>query len=133
MDYPLINISQKYWVFEDMMEYILYDDFICTTDQSYHHQYLLNKKFCDSKGEIYQLIELEFPKSGWRKALKFLPNTYKITFKFHKTGEHISVAELQNHLLEKAAQLKDSDFKTEYISSLQKGTTHFQLISGDVH
>ena len=132
MKFPLLNISEPSWNDEDVIEFILFDEFIYTNNETTFTRYLKDKLFCDCRGDIFIVKDKVPPIAWWRKAFKFLPNTYKVKLIFQKTGEKISVTELKNYMIERVNGLSEDEFRSEWINYLKQAKSHEELIDGQM-
>ena len=130
MEYPLLNISIKKWDDEHLMEYMIFDEFIYTDDDSIFNKFYRSNLFCDCNGRIFKVIRKAELKERWRHWFRFIPNVWKREIVFEPTGKSWSVDELRNHMLERISDLKNDEFLVKWKSDLQKAKTHSELLNG---
>ena len=135
-EFPMVNISVKQWNADDSLEYVLYDEFCYTTNQQYINPFLLQPRFCDARGNIYQVVRIIEPQSRWRHMFKFLPYVYKCTLQFRLLDETISVEALKTYLVKGINSLDymaDSEanikFQKEWTQGIQKADTFRKVLN----
>lgn len=132
MHFPLLNVSEKKWKDEDLMDYLLIDEYIYTDSKTFWDTFIHNKLFCDCKGQLYVIDGKELPNSWWRKVFKWLPNVYKIKLRFKNTGKQLSLEELRKYLLARIHDLSDYEGREKWIQFIQQANSYEQLIGGQM-
>ncbi len=133
MEFPMLNISFKDWNNEDDLTiFLLFDNIIYNDNDVFFDKYFKNHLFCDCEGRIYKITKKIPPQSAWRRALKFLPNTYKIELQLRPTHETYSIAQLKGVLLERLRGIREqNNFTKEWIAIIEKMQTYEGVISGE--
>ena len=99
---------------------LLFDQFIYTDSPTIFDTYYAQQKYVDSKGDIYQLIAKQPTTVWWRRLLRFLPNTYKVTLLFQATGDRLTLDETKAKVLEVVQQLtQDDQARTQWIADIR--------------
>jgi hypothetical protein len=132
MKFPIINISESYWSYDDLMEYIRFNEYFYSSNQRLFERYALNKVFCDCDGQVYQVIGKIPPTQVWRKAFKFIPNVYKEKLVFQKTGRKLELDELRDYLISRVHDLSQNDFTREWVVFLKNALSYEQVINGTI-
>ena len=130
MTFPALAISTKKWITDDLMDYILWDEYIYTNKESVFQKYYKDNLFCDGEGKIYKAIRKNEVTENWRNWLRFIPNVWKTTIIFQDMNEEMSVEQLRNYILERISDLKQDTSTREWKINVQKATTHAELIQG---
>ena len=131
MKFPIINISVEKWNDnEDMSEYISYDKFIYTNEDSVFDKYYKNMLFCDSNGVLFLAIRKSEIKEKWRIWLKFIPNVWKFEVIFKQTPNETNTEELREYFLARISELKKTNSREEWIQSVKNAKSHFEIIHG---
>ena len=129
MTFPIIDISTKKWNYEDLMEYVCYDEYIYSNKESVFEKYYKDKLFCDVNGKIYKAIGKAEMTEKWRNWLRFIPNVWKTKIVFKNMYKEMPVEELRTFLLERISDLKQDDFTRQWKVDVQKAKTHSELIN----
>ena len=114
MTFPAIDISVNKWNLEDLMEYIIYNDYIYTRKDSVFKKYYKNHLFCDSRGKIYKAIKKAEMTASWRNWFQFIPYVWKTKIIFENTNEMMSLDELKEYLIERISDLDDGKKNEEW-------------------
>ncbi|MCD0456473.1 hypothetical protein LPB85_13585 [Chryseobacterium sp. LC2016-27] len=130
MNFPLINISAEKWDSEDLIEYIIFDEFIYSDDESIFNKYYRNQHFIDCDGYIFIPLEKAELKEKWRSWLRFIPNIWKREIIFQPTGKSWTVEKLRNYLLSRVSELKKDKYTEKWIADLKTAKNHYELING---
>lgn len=131
MKYPALIISEKSWKGKELEldAFVLFDEFNYNNNVKTFEKYFLNKKVCDSNGEIYMIKGRKLPINIWRRFFSFLPNVFKCEYITERTNEKLTIDELRNYLLERISDLEDHDFNIEWQANIRKAKTHTELIN----
>lgn len=129
MKFPIINISIEKWHYEDLMEYVCYDEFIYTDKESVFEKYYKDKLFCDENGQIFKAIGKAEMTENWRNWLRFIPNVWKTKIVFKNMYKEMSVEELRTLLLERISELEEDDFTLQWKVDIENAKTHSELIN----
>jgi len=129
MTFPAIDISTKKWNYEDILEYIIYDEYIYTNKESVFLKYYKNRLFCDGKGKIYKAIRKAEMTENWRNWLRFIPNVWKTKIIFQYTNEEMDLELLRNYLLDRISDLEKDDFTREWKNDVKKAKSHSEIIN----
>lgn len=132
MKFPIINISEAHWSSPELLEYVLFDEFIYTDNASVFEKYLQSKAFCDCNGEIYYVKSKALPFERWRKFFRFFPNVYRVKLNFEQTAKRISLEDLKAYLLERVGELEEDEFRNRWMLQLKAATSYEELINGEV-
>ena len=130
MKYPALNISEKSWKGKDLelVAFYLFDEFNYNNNVKTFQKYFLNKKFCDSNGEIYKISGRILPLQTWRRIFSFLPNVFKCQYTTEGTNEKLTLEEFRNYLLERISDLEEDDLNREWKAKVLKAKTYEELI-----
>ncbi len=132
MRFPIANVSLKEWdPKEEYLLYILMNPFIYNNNDDFFKSFYLNQKFVDSEGNIFKVVEKRPPRQWWRKVFHFLPNVYKITLAFVKTGETMDVEEVRRFILKQVNRIKEADNIPEWIAQIRKAKTIQEILGGE--
>ncbi len=142
MTFPAIDISVKKWSYEDLMEYVIYEDYIYTSKDSIFKKYYQDHLFCDSMGKIYKAIKKEEMTENWRNWLRFIPNVWKTKIIFQNTDDLMSLEELKSFIIKRISDLNDNqkneqwkadseqyEILSSWKADVQKAKNHTELIS----
>jgi hypothetical protein len=130
MTFPAIDISTKKWIIDDLMEYVLHDEFIYTRKDSVFQKYYKDRLFCDGKGKIFKAVRKTEMTENWRNWLRFIPNVWKTKVVFHNTNKEMNLNDLQNYLLERISDLEQNDFTRKWKKDVLNAKTYSELING---
>lgn len=128
IDFPLINLSSDQWIEDDLMLFVLYDEYIYNDSSLLFTQFFKDQYYCDCQGQVFKLIAKKKPDEWWRNAFRFLPNVFRVTLVFEATAKTVSVDELANHVRRKIAPFKFDDFKDKWLEVLNTATTHAEIL-----
>ena len=131
MKYPALSISEKSWREKELEldAFVFFDEFNYNKNIKTFEKYFLNKKICDSKGEIYRITGRKLPDNVWRRFFSFLPNVYKCEYITERTNEKWTLENLRNYLLERISDLEQDDFSQEWKTDVWKAKTYEELIT----
>ena len=129
MTFPAIDISTKKWVIDDLIEYVIYDEYIYTNKESIFQKYYKDRLFCDGKGRIFKAVKKEEMTESWRNWLRFIPNVWKTKIIFQNTNEEMDIELLRNYLLERISDLEQNDFSREWKADVRRARSHAELIN----
>ena len=129
MTFPAIDISTNKWVIDDIMEYVIYDEYIYTSKDSVFRENYKNRLFCDGNGKVYKAIRKVEMTENWRNWLRFIPNVWKTKIVFQYTNQVMDLEELRNYYLERISDLAQDDFTREWKADVRKAKTHAELIN----
>lgn len=129
MIFPALNISVKKWLSDDVAEYVIYDDYIYTSNESEFTKFYKNQLYCDGEGDIYKVVEKAEMKESWRNWFRFLPNVWKTKIVFENVNQRMDLEVLRNYLLERISDLEQNDFTKEWKSDIVKAKNHATLIN----
>jgi len=133
MNYPILNISEASWAGRDPSDFILFDNFVFTKDESFYENYLVGKIFCDCNGELFEFEKRILPKERWRYLLGFLPGVFKVELIFGPTmRKRIKLDELKNYLVNRIGELENSEFNIKWIEFIKNGKSFDELIAGSL-
>ncbi len=113
MQFPIVNIFEK-WKNEDVLEYILFDPYIYTRSEKLFDKYFRNKKFCDCKGDLYQVVGKNRNVPVWRRIFFFLPNVYRELLLFKKLEQSISLNEAKQLLKQHSCSLNSVELENQF-------------------
>ena len=130
MTFPLLNITPECWTYENLIDYVIFDEFIYTDKDSVFMELYKDKLFCDCNGKIFKAVKKAELTEKWRNWLKFIPNIWKREIIFQPTGENWTVEELRNYLLNRVSELKTNEQTEKWKSQLKKAKNHSELIYG---
>ena len=129
MKFPAVDITNSQWGFSATMPIIWdansYLDGISRTERSYK-----NHLFCDSVGDVYEMVDFIRPTALWRRLFQFIPYVYTVRLVFEKKEETMSVEEFREYLmacLSATGNLKAQDYMMD---QLRHGRTHRELMGG---
>lgn len=126
MQFPIYNIDivslgDNYWL---LQEIIRYDAIYSSRDEKIWRKYFLNKRFADSQGNVYMLVDKSEIKKRWYDL--FCTNRFHCHFLF--TGERLSIEDVRR-IMEKQIRDTHEKFEEEFIAGLRKAKTFEELIS----
>ncbi len=125
--FPLIQVDLERWSLDLMAELFLFDDLYRSKDHKFYADYLENKPFLDSNGQIFLAKDKTELKDFWSKM--GLRKKYKINFE--ATDEKWTFDEVKSFLTSKINALSPDDGKEEWIQALSRATTIRQLIEAE--
>ncbi|MDR6969315.1 hypothetical protein J2X31_003345 [Flavobacterium arsenatis] len=132
MTFPLINISIEKWPnSEDIIEFIVYEKYIYTNNDSVFNEFYKDKLFCDCEGSVFKATRKVKMTQHWRNWLKFLPNVWKTEVIYEATTKTMSIEELREYLMNRISDLDDSDFIQKWLLKVKMAKTYSQLINGE--
>jgi len=129
MIFPAINISTTKWIEDDLMEYVIYDNFIYTNEESLFYKFYENQFFCDGNGKIFKAVRKSETIKTWRKWLRFIPNIWKIEIIYENTNKELSIEQLRNFLLTRVSDLNQNEFIKEWKIDIKNAKTYMELIN----
>lgn len=126
MQFPIYNIDtislgEHYWL---LQEIIRYDEIYSSHDEDIWRKYFLNKRFVDSQGDVYRLVDKSKVKKSWYALL----GTAHYRCHFAATGERLSVGEVCK-VMEQQVRNTHEKFEEEIINDLRMANTFTELIS----
>ncbi|RXG29662.1 hypothetical protein [Leeuwenhoekiella palythoae] len=130
MTFPLLNITPECWTYENLIDCVIFDEFIYTDKDSVFMELYKDKLFCDCNGKIFKAVKKAELTEKWRNWLKFIPNIWKREIIFQPTGENWTVEELRNYLLNRVSELKTNEQTEKWKTQLKKAKNHSELIYG---
>lgn len=128
MWFPLLNISEKKWSSKENKNYIIYDKFIYTNNETIYNEIYKNNLFIDCEGKIYSVLKKAELIEKWRIWLRFIPNIYKKEIIFKPTGESWTVEELRKYLIERVSELNSNEHTRSWITYLKEAKNYAELI-----
>lgn len=132
MRFPIANISIKEWnPLEDYVHYILMDPFIYNNNEDFFKTFYLNQKFVDSEGNIFKVVDKRLPTSWWRKTFHFLPDVYKITLVFVKTGEKMGIEDVRQFIIKQVTRTRKADNTSEWLAQIKRAKTIQEILGGE--
>ena len=133
MKFPALNIQQTEWDPQKYVDPILLNRYLKNTNIELFKNQLLNKKFCDSNGEIFIIANIVEPTSFVRNAFKFIPGVYKCTLEFKKTGTKMPLEDLRQFILERVNSISINEFKLLWNIKIKTAKTHAEIIDKDIY
>ena len=130
MTFPILNISSEKWKNEDLMDYIVFDEFIYTNKDSIFNELYKDKLFCDCNGRVFKAIKKAELTQKWRNWFRFIPNVWKREVIFEPIHKKLSVDELRNYLLERVSELENNELSFKWKAELKNAKTYSELING---
>lgn len=128
MNFPALNISPTKWNDDDLIEYLIFDDFIYTKDDKLFDKYYRNQLFCDCDGKIYKAVRKKEMTEKWRDWLRFIPNVWKTKVEYCYTHQDLNLEEFRNYLIERIKDLEQNEFTKEWASKILKSKNHAQML-----
>ncbi|APU11900.1 hypothetical protein A5M85_16915 [Cellulophaga lytica] len=128
MRFPLLNISERKWCSKKNKDYIIYDKFIYTNNETIYNEIYKNNLFIDCNGKIYSVLKKAELIEKWRIWLRFIPNIYKKEIIFKPTGESWTAEELRKYLIERVSELNTNEHTRSWITYLKKAKNYEELI-----
>jgi hypothetical protein len=130
MTFPILNITAKKWNEDNLIDCVVFDEYIYTNKESVFNELYKNKIFCDCNGKIYKVVKKAELKEKWRNWLRFIPNIWKREIIFQPTGENWTVDELRNYLLERISELKSDKHTEKWKAQIKTAKNYTELIYG---
>ncbi|MXS70465.1 hypothetical protein GSF70_04470 [Flavobacteriaceae bacterium W22] len=131
MNFPIINISAEKWDAEYLLEYIIFDEFIYSDNESIFNQFYRNQHFIDCDGNIFIPVGKYELQGKWRHWLRFIPNVWKREIIFQSTGKSWSVEKLRKYLIDRVSELEKDKHSEKWLSDLRAAKNHSELINGN--
>jgi hypothetical protein len=131
--YPAINISVTDWKDKgDILEmFVLFDELNYNKDVISFKKYFLNQNYCDSNGEILQIVGRTLPTNPLRKIFSFLPNVFKCVYIIEPTGKKMSLIELKQFLLSRIEELEHDAFTKNWKNQIINSNTFEEVLLGN--
>ncbi|MGQ1788535.1 MULTISPECIES: hypothetical protein [unclassified Saccharicrinis] len=124
IEFPLINISNIQWTDENCQEFFVYDEYYHSNDMDFLNKYILNKKYMDSKGNIFKVSNTKRVENFWWRL--FLIRKTQLIFTY--TGDTFTVEELRKFLMDKVSGL-DKEASKEWLKQIKNAKTYKELLT----
>lgn len=131
MRFPIANISIRDWnPQEDFEHYILMDPYIYTKNEDFFRSFYKDHEFVDSEGNIFKVVDKRPPRSCWRRLFHFLPDVFRISLVFIKTGEKMEMEEIREFVLKQISRVKRGDNLSGWMEHVRKAGTIHEILGG---
>ena len=125
-EFPAINVSKNWDKNEDVLAYILLDEYIGRNDRFYKDYYFYNL-FVDCNGEIFKITDRILP-TGIRDFFSFLPGVGNAKLVFEQTGRTMTIEEIRSHLLKQAENYDKDNVTIKWINNIREAKTIEEML-----
>lgn len=131
MRFPIANVSIRDWnPQENYDHYILMDPYIYNKRDDFFRSFYKDHKFVDSEGNIFKVVDKRLPRSWWRRLFHFLPDVFRISLVFIKTGERMEMEDIREFVLKQISKVKHGDNLSGWITHVKNARTINEILGG---
>ena len=125
-NFALINVSDFQWLPEDLMEYIMHNEYFYSSKEEVYDKYCKQQHFCDCDGNVFMIVGRTLPTQWWKYIFRFLPGIYRQTLHFEHVGS-MSLEELKAYIIAQISRFDDTKWWVENVSEAK---TYYEVIHG---